>query len=112
MSDLSDTIDSTRERENIMRTIEFVSYNGSYPNLCSGTLVLRVDGKEVTIGQYGAISSGGSVWFDEEWTEHVEDGDWSLGYSDEYDQFTLKEKSRILDLVNENIPCGCCGGCV
>ena len=26
--------------------IEFVEYTGSYPNLCSGILVLKVDGKE------------------------------------------------------------------
>ena len=28
--------------------VEFVSYNGSFPNLCSGTLVLRIDGVERT----------------------------------------------------------------
>ena len=28
--------------------VEFVSYSGRYPNLCSGTLVLRIDGKTVT----------------------------------------------------------------
>lgn len=27
--------------------VEFVSYTGKYPNLCNGTLTLRIDGKEV-----------------------------------------------------------------
>lgn len=30
--------------------IEFVSYNGAYPNLCSGTFVVRLDGIETSFG--------------------------------------------------------------
>jgi hypothetical protein len=30
--------------------IEFVSYNGAYPNLCRGKLVVKIDGKEVSFG--------------------------------------------------------------
>jgi hypothetical protein len=30
--------------------IEFVSYNGKYPNLCSGKLTVKIDGKEVSFG--------------------------------------------------------------
>lgn len=96
-----------------MRSIEFVSYNGRYPNLCSGDLVLSVDGEEVTIGRYGALSSGGSVWFSNGYAEeHVEHGEWSLGYAFENEEFSEEEKARILELVNENIPEGCCGGCI
>lgn len=32
--------------------VEFVSYDGDFPNLCSGTLVLRIDGEKVTFPKY------------------------------------------------------------
>ena len=95
-----------------MREIQFVDYDGRYPNLCSGILTISVDGQNVSIGNYGAISSGGSVSFDADWCEHVTSGEWSLGYADEYEQFTDEEKRCILYLVNCHVPEGCCGGCV
>ena len=30
--------------------VEFVEYTGKWPNLCSGILVLKIDGKEETFG--------------------------------------------------------------
>lgn len=54
--------------------VEFVSYDGDFPNLCSGTLVLRIDGEEVMFPKY-CMRSGGSVWFDDEWHEHVASGE-------------------------------------
>ena len=55
--------------------VKFISYTGEYPNLCSGTLTLEIDGIEYTFG--GGYkepktdfrrfwSSGGSVWFDDD----------------------------------------------
>ena len=35
---------------NTKKHVEFISYTGRYPNLCSGILTLRIDGKEVTFG--------------------------------------------------------------
>lgn len=32
--------------------VEFVSYSGKWPNLCSGELTLEIDGEEVAFG-YG-----------------------------------------------------------
>lgn len=86
--------------------VEFVSYDGKYPNLCSGTLTLRIDGKEVSI--HRCLCSGGSVWFDEDWNEHVECGAWGLDLPEEYQQY----EEQIADVVNENVPWGCCGGCI
>lgn len=44
-----------------MRDIKFVSYNGIFPNLCSGTLVLSVDGN--TVSEKYCLVSGVNVHF-------------------------------------------------
>lgn len=44
-----------------MYRVKFVSYDGEYPNLCSGTLVLNVDGKDVTFPKYCLSSCGGCI---------------------------------------------------
>lgn len=86
--------------------VEFVSYNGKYPNLCGGKLVLRIEGKEVNLGR--CLCSGGSVWFDSDWCEHIEDGAWSVNVPAEFAQYA----NEITAIVNANVPRGCCGGCV
>lgn len=89
--------------------IEFVSYDGEYPNLCSGTLILRIDGKEVTFPQYSLISGGGCA-FDDEGNDYIVEGwwgieDWALdGYRERAEE--------ILAVINDHIPHGCCGGCL
>lgn len=122
--------------------IKFVEYTGKYPNLCSGILVLDVDGKEYVFGgkrENGKLKgfdlgygdrpsdfvegrlkeglyesfwcSGGSVWFGNDWDEHVESGPWHINDRD------LPEELRpyvteISDIFNDHVPWGCCGGCV
>ena len=96
--------------------IEFVSYTGSWPNLCSGTLTLRIDGEEIGFSGYGGKyhrfwSPGGSVWFGSNWGEHVDQDKWVINEED------LPEELRpyveeIAELFNDNVPYGCCGGCV
>lgn len=86
--------------------IEFVSYNGAYPNLCSGELVLCIDGKEVSLGS--CLCSGGYVTFDDDWCEHVGHGEWSVDVPEEFAQYA----DEITEVVNDNVPWGCCGGCV
>lgn len=87
--------------------VEFVSYDGRYPNYCSGKLVLRIDGKEVEFPDY-CMCSGGSVWFDDEYDEHVEWGEWSVNVPEEYANI----QKEIEDCVNQNVVWGCCGGCI
>lgn len=86
--------------------VEFVSYDGEYPNLCRGDLVLHIDGKEVNLGC--CLHSGGCVWFDDDLCEHVEDGAWSVDVPEEFAQYA----DEITRIVNDNVPWGCCGGCV
>lgn len=86
-----------------------IAYNGAYPNLCSGQLVVTINEKKWEFPNY-CLSSGGSVWFDGDWSEHVEDGDWSIR---EWPKgFPEKYKEAVTDKVNEEISHGCCGGCV
>lgn len=89
--------------------IEFVSYNGKYPNLCAGDLIMRVNGKEVVFPDR-CLVSGGSVSFTDDWDEVVECGDWTIDRWPE--NFPEELKSEAVRIVNENIEHGCCGGCV
>lgn len=86
--------------------VEFVSYSGEFPNACSGELILRIEGKEVSLGN--CLCSGGHVWFDDDWWEHIEDGPWSVNVPKEFARYA----DEITKVVNDNVPWGCCGGCV
>jgi hypothetical protein len=87
-----------------------LAYNGSYPNLCSGSLIVWTDdGKEWQFPSY-CLKSGGRVWFDKEWNDHTEHGLWSV--KEWPDDFPDSLKSEVLDLINKDISHGCCGGCV
>lgn len=85
-----------------------IKYDGEYPNLCMGHLIVIVDGIEYDFGEY-CLSSGGSVTFDEEWNETVTKGEWSVDFPE---NFPCDLKEEVLDKINEEIPHGCCGGCV
>ena len=91
-----------------MREIS-IKYNGTYPNLCSGTLIVTVDGHRWVFPPH-CLSSGGSVWFDDEGDEQMDEGPWSVyewptGFPDNL-------KPAVLDAINEHISYGCCGGCI
>ena len=53
-----------------------IEYNGEYPNLCRGTLDVIIDGVRWEFGS--CLSSGGYVTFDENWSEDVGEGQWSI----------------------------------
>lgn len=97
------------------RHVEFVSYSGVYPNLCSGTLVLRIDGEEVSFGGSGDYeefwSPTGQCYFTEDWNPVIKEGGWHVNDSD------LPEKYQdyyyeIAAVINNNMPRSCCGGCL
>lgn len=85
--------------------VKFVSYNGNYPNLCRGTLVLEVDGKKRELSR--ALCSGGSVSFDGKHAR-VTRGSWSVDLPEDLEPY----RQEIEELVNSEVPLGCCGGCI
>ena len=86
-----------------------IKYDGKYPNLCSGQLIVIIDGTEWVFPEY-CLSSGGGVWFDNDWLEHVDSGCWSIVNWPE--NFPEDKKEAVVDAVNDQIEQGCCGGCV
>lgn len=86
--------------------IKFISYSGEYPILCRGTLVLEVDGKKRELSY--VLCSGGSIEFDENDKLVVETGPWSVDLPEDLEPY----KKEIEQLVNDNVPYGCCGGCL
>lgn len=84
--------------------VKFISYDGAYPNLCSGILVLQIDGKNVVFPRY-SMTSGGGLSANYEGTCS---GEWSVDVPEEYEQYA----KEITDVVNANVPHGCCGGCI
>jgi hypothetical protein len=81
------------------RDIKFISYDGAYPNLCRGTLVYSVDGKEMS--EKYCLSSEGTCRF----------GWWDLN-EDKFGHLSVLEKKYLLIQVNDNVRQGCCGGCL
>lgn len=108
--------------------VKFVSYTGNYPNLCSGVLTLEIDGVEYgfghEVGSYDFVMhrykdhnydqfwhSGGSVCADKDWNFDVSQGEWQIDVNDIPEQFR-KYAAEIDEVFNDNVPFGCCGGCI
>jgi len=106
------------------RKIEWVSYDGDYPNLCRGVLTLKIDGRPIKFGtdtsQFGGKAtdlpgfwfSGGSWDITDDWMDEVEEGDWLFNWEPDHDFLTATEKAKIEKLFQEKVPKGCCGGCI
>ena len=86
-----------------------ISYNGSYPNLCSGRLIVYIDDVKYIFPQY-CMTSGGCVYKNDEGYYQTDEGEWEI--SEWPEDFPEHLKKIVLDKVNEEIPWGCCGGCI
>ena len=89
-----------------------VKYDGEYPNLCSGNLIVIINGKEWKFPDY-CLSSGGSVTGGPpDWDFEIETGPWSI--MDWPERFPDDEylKLNVIEAVNSSISWGCCGGCI
>lgn len=105
--------------------VEFVSYSGRYPNLCSGVLVLRIDGLAYAFGHktenydfktgkfkdYNCNSFWHSGGVASNWNFDVRRGEWKINVDEIPEEFR-KYAAEIDEVFNENVPWGCCGGCI
>ena len=83
-----------------------VTYDGKYPAACSGRLVIK-RGNLVMYDKEHRCCSTGSVWFDDDWGEHVETGE--LIWRDA-DKFAPDVQQAVADALSSVHVC--CGGCV
>jgi hypothetical protein len=96
--------------------INFVSYDGKYPNLCAGTLVISIDGEVLDLGR--CLHPGDECGVD--WSgprDIVKTGGWEFEppncfmVLNPYRKLIVNEITRLL---NEEwpVPMPCCGGCL
>lgn len=100
-----------------MNHVQFVNYSGSWPNLCAGILTLVIDDETVTFGVATSTEkpmydlfwrSGGSCnWV----TGEVTKRGWCV-CADELPEQYQAYADEIQRLMDDNIPHGCCGGCL
>ena len=100
-----------------MNHIEFVNYTGAWPSLCAGILTLIIDGETVTFGPFTSVekpmydrfwrSGGYTNWA----TGEVVERGWCV-CADELPEQYRAYADEIRDVMDANIPHGCCGGCL
>ena len=92
--------------------IKFISYDGKYPNLCGGTLTLEIDGKKVVFPKNQSFWLTGGEWgFDKQWNEFTQQDKWQVN-PDLIPEEYRKYAKEIEQVFNDNVPYGCCGGCI
>ena len=90
--------------------VEFVSYDGKYPNLCAGVLILKVNDTVYTFAKH-SLQSGGSTYFTNHYrNSHINEGDWDIVQWPSNFPEGAQEKAKAV--VNDNVQHGCCGGCL
>lgn len=102
------------KNDNTTEHVKFVSYTGDYPNLCSGTLTLEIDGQNYTFGVGGCFTDFDSFWVSgggitANYTSYCEE--WEIDVNELPEQFR-KYAAEIDDVFNSNVEWGCCGGCI
>ena len=87
-----------------------VEYSGAWPCLCMGELKVTINGVVYDF-PFNCLTSGGSTYFRDGYSQaHVDKGPWEINKWP--DNFPKEYKAATLEAVNENIPWGCCGGCL
>ena len=98
--------------------VKFISYTGKFPNLCSGILTLEIDGNKYKFGH--SIYKEPQGEFPRFWRSGggllpnyagAYPGEWQIDVSKLPEHF--RKCATEIDVVfNDNVPCGCCGGCI
>lgn len=87
-----------------------VEYNGKYPCLCLGRLKITINGTPWEFPRPSLIS-GGRTYFTNNYSEaQIEEGPWKI--RDWPDNFPEEYKEAVLEAINNELPQGCCGGCL
>lgn len=86
-----------------------IIYDGEYPNLCVGTLVVVIAGVKWQFPDC-CLDSGGSASFDADSEEVVRKGKWIIEKWPP--NFPNEFRKAVRKAVNTQIPHGCCGGCI
>ena len=118
-----------KERNNENGRVKFISYDGKYPTLCSGELILEIDGEVVVFGHHNIArdketkkyidghydsfwSSGGDCGFSSDYSDTwCSTGEWNISFENLPEQFR-KYADEIDEVFNDNVEYGCCGGCL
>jgi len=85
-----------------------VTYDGEYPNTCSGTLTIHDDDELIYNKQYCCTSTG-SAYFDKDGNDHIDSGE-LLWNEDEAEKFSDEIQSIVKDVLSDFYVC--CGGCL
>ena len=84
-----------------------ISYDGTYPNLCRGNLIINIDGKNYSNIR---LRSGGKINRCKSGRIHTFTNPWEVIFPQNF-SWDLFLRRRISDMINNQIPHGCCGGC-
>ena len=85
-----------------------INYDGKWPSLCSGKLVVVIDGREWVFPD-SPLESGGRAGVTKDYDDYCYKGLWKMREWPEHFPEILKEK--VLEEINKTVPLGCCGGC-
>lgn len=115
--DINGSWSADPETTELMNHIRFVSYTGAWPSLCAGILTLIIDGETVTFGPSTSVekpmyarfwrSGGYTNWA----TGEVVERGWCV-CADELPEQYRAYADEIQEVMDANIPHGCCGGCL
>lgn len=86
-----------------------IIYDGKYPCLCGGNLQVQVEETLWDFGKWAIISQG--------WIQQTADNDYITIEGDWIviswpDNFPQELKPLVEEAINNQIPHGCCGGCI
>ena len=113
------------KRENYEGNVKFISYDGRWPNLCTGRLVMEINGKKYQFGDnyqwnesLGENTKVDGV-YDRFWASggginkfyEAYKGEWRIDVSKLPEE--IRKYAADIDIVfNSNVSHGCCGGCI